>query len=178
MKKRKLSIVTRFALVSVICLLFAGCSENENPNTNGSFGPTSGKIVISGDEVDLGVLMSPLPTGFARTTSSANQNYLLIVNEGSTIAEPVGTAMTPVHADDNNWFSLYIEEASQGTIVALTFKSGDEDGSYGCATVAVGNNAVCGGSVDFDFSGNTISFNNLILMENNKELTLNGSLSW
>jgi hypothetical protein len=171
-------------LALVLSACGGGSSGGDDPAAGGgnSSGATTGMITLTG--VDTASVGSQLNTGFIGSSLAAASlpDYIVIVDQNSTVTFTEPNMLTPVLADPLNGFVLVVtDDSASGGPKALSMDIyvGGVEYAYTCTTLGVPID--CGASaITLDIGSKTITLNDAVVENkvSKTTLTLAGSLTW
>ncbi len=179
----------KFFLILLSILLVGGCSGGGNSNDNNiedTSGNTSGVITLTGaDTTMVGTQLNPGSIG-ASLAAESQPDYIVIVDQSSSVTFTPPNVLTPDIADPDNWFVLVVMDDAPVPVgaekgISMSITTDGEKFDYICHTDAQDWSVECGvGSISLNIAAKTVAFDNttVINTDTGTLLTLNGSLTW
>ena len=164
-------------------LLITSCGGGDTGTNGNTSGSTDGTITLSGDDSE--IVGTQLDTGFVGTSLAAGgqPDYIVIVDNASTVEFIAPNVLIPNLADPNNGFVVVVTDDSPGSgikgISMSIWVSGTKY-DYACTT-PVSVFFECGAnSISLNIGNKSVTFDNLTVtnIDSSTVLTMDGTLTW
>jgi len=132
----------KFSAILFFIFILASCGGGGSGTSGGaggnSTGNTNGTITLSGS--DATIVGAQLNTGFVGTSlaAGAQPDYIVIVDNASTVAFTAPNILIPNLADPNNGFVVVVTDDSPGSgikAISMSIWVGGAKHDYGCTTL-------------------------------------------